>query len=100
MVYLGTPIVTILDPPSFRSGLRTSINVNALCARDGWMCGLCRLPIEKYLWHGRSTRAAGGKSIDHIIPISWGGPDTDENLQAAHWECNHLKGNALNDRDF
>lgn len=45
--------------------------------RDGFRCKLC-----------------GGKyelEIDHIIPISHGGCNNDENLQTLCWYCNHGK---------
>jgi len=29
------------------------------------------------------------------VPVSAGGPDTDDNLRASHWACNEAKGAAL-----
>ena len=51
-------------------------------------CALCGEPIDYSLPHGDP----GEFTIDHIIPIARGGPDTLSNLQAAHRECNRRKG--------
>ena len=55
--------------------------------RDGWICGICGTKINRRLKypHYRS------KSIDHIIPLSKGGADAPENVQAAHLRCNLSK---------
>ena len=31
-------------------------------------------------------------TIDHIVPLSQGGPDTEDNMFAACKSCNHRKG--------
>ena len=56
--------------------------------RDAWTCQLCGDPID------RSARAPDpvSVSIDHIIPVSRGGPHTRANVQAAHRICNQRKG--------
>lgn len=64
--------------------------------RDGWTCHLCGEAIPKRL---RTTRVLGGTYeplspvIDHVIPLSKGGPHTMENCRAAHWTCNARKFN-------
>ncbi len=64
--------------------------------RDGWECHLCGEPIPESL---RTTRVLGGKhdplspAVDHVIPLSKGGPHTMENCRAAHWTCNARKFN-------
>ncbi|MFC6012692.1 HNH endonuclease [Nocardia lasii] len=64
--------------------------------RDGWICHLCGDPIPEPL---RTTRVLGGKhdplspAVDHVIPLSRGGPHTMENCRAAHWTCNARKFN-------
>jgi 5-methylcytosine-specific restriction endonuclease McrA len=55
--------------------------------RDGWKCGICGGPINRRLPSSHSR----GPSIDHIIPISLGGPDTPDNVQAAHLSCNKAR---------
>lgn len=64
--------------------------------RDAWVCHLCRKTIPERL---RTTRIIGGRHealspvIDHVIPLSKGGPHTMENCRAAHWTCNARKFN-------
>lgn len=56
--------------------------------RDGWQCQLCQKPIDRTLKAPHRLSA----SLDHIIPISKGGPHTYANVQAAHLACNTVKG--------
>ena len=53
-------------------------------ARDGWLCGICKLPVAK-----------ADASIDHVIPIAKGGQHTYANCQTAHLKCNISKGAKL-----
>ncbi len=59
--------------------------------RDGWMCGLCRRPIDATL----DPSDALAVTLDHVWPRSLGGDDSDANLQAAHRVCNSVKGNRV-----
>lgn len=56
--------------------------------RDGWRC-FCGRKINPNLPypHPRSP------SIDHVIPISEGGPHTYANVRIAHLACNVARGN-------
>lgn len=58
--------------------------------RDGWICQLCRAPINPEL-KGRDPMSA---SLDHVIPLGW--PNSPGhvygNVQAAHLKCNFSKG--------
>jgi 5-methylcytosine-specific restriction endonuclease McrA len=60
----------------------------------GTTCHLCGLAIDLEL-----PRRAGidgweqGLHIDHLIPVSKGGPDTLENVRPAHGLCNLKKNN-------
>jgi len=59
----------------------------------GTNCHLCNLPID--LQAPRSTGEQGWQSglhIDHVIPISQGGPDTLSNVRPAHGLCNISRG--------
>lgn len=56
--------------------------------RDGWLCGICRHPIDPSVTYP-SRRSA---SLDHVVPLSWGGEHTALNVQAAHLGCNMEKG--------
>lgn len=60
-----------------------------IAARDGGLCGLCRENVDLDLpWpHPQS------KSLDHITPLSRGGPHVASNVQLAHLGCNTAKGN-------
>lgn len=61
--------------------------------RDQWMCQICGDVLVLWdwslLWEGhRPPRNA--PTIDHVIPVSKGGSNHLENLQAACYECNCL----------
>ncbi|PWD41354.1 hypothetical protein ACN93_19585 [Gordonia paraffinivorans] len=64
--------------------------------RDAWICHLCGELIPETL---RSPRILGGTYeplapvVDHVIPLSKGGPHTLQNCRAAHWTCNARKFN-------
>lgn len=56
--------------------------------RDGYRCGICgkkTVPGAKVPDHQAPT-------IDHIVPISQGGPHLYANVQCAHFICNTRKG--------
>ena len=52
--------------------------------RDAGICHLCRLPVRRE-----------DASVDHVIPLSKGGPSTMANLKLAHRRCNSAKGNRV-----
>lgn len=56
--------------------------------RDNYTCQLCLQPIamDKRAPHPQSP------SIDHIIALANGGTHEPNNVQAAHWLCNAIKG--------
>lgn len=56
--------------------------------RDGWVCGLCSLPVNKDLpWpHPDSP------TLDHVLALARGGNHTRANSQLAHARCNLSKG--------
>ncbi|MEU8334800.1 HNH endonuclease [Micromonospora tulbaghiae] len=57
--------------------------------RDGWRCGICCKRIPRHLTHPHSLSA----SLDHIIPLSKGGPHTRANTRASHLRCNLKRSN-------
>lgn len=62
----------------------------------GTLCHLCSLEID--MDAPRKVGVEGwekGLHIDHLIPISKGGPDTLENVRPAHGLCNIEKSNSL-----
>jgi hypothetical protein len=48
--------------------------------RDGWVCAWCHGP---------------GSTLDHVIPVCWGGQTTPNNCVIACRACNHSRNNAL-----
>ena len=63
------------------------IGVRQLWIRDHQTCQLCKKKIDWELkWPDRMSM-----SVDHIIPISFGGTDEAINVQASHLKCNLRK---------
>ena len=62
--------------------------------RDGWVCGLCTLPIDSSLAWPHKWSA----SLDHIVPQSHMLiPDHSAlNLRAVHLQCNSMRGDGSN----
>lgn len=52
--------------------------------RDGWICGLCHKKVDKNLKYPDPMSA----SLDHIVPIFFGGTHTYDNVQCSHLSCN------------
>ena len=57
--------------------------------RDRWRCGICGKKVNKKLRHPDLL----SPTLDHITPLSLGGPHTRDNVQLAHYICNIKKGN-------
>ena len=61
----------------------------------GWRAKRARLAV--FAWYGDVCwlcGRAGADSVDHVIPLSWGGSDDLVNLRPAHLRCNQRRGNA------
>lgn len=56
-------------------------------ARGQPPCGICGEPIDYTLPYLHPQEF----TIDHVVPLDAGGPDTIDNLQAAHRKCNRDK---------
>lgn len=56
--------------------------------RDGWICGICGLSINRNLKHPDPD----SPSLDHIVPLALGGEHTEANTQISHLYCNTVKG--------
>ena len=54
----------------------------------GWVCHLCKLPVDRNLYWPNGQ--AG--SVDHLVPVFFGGTDERENLSLAHLTCNTARG--------
>ena len=60
----------------------------------GTNCHICKKPVN--LSANRSAGAPGwqqGLHIDHVVPLSQGGPDTLNNVKPSHGLCNLQKNN-------
>ena len=57
---------------------------SAIYERDAGICQLCKKPVEREKM-----------TLDHVVPLSKGGPHTFGNLQLAHRSCNSSKGAKL-----
>ncbi|MFL6145619.1 MAG: HNH endonuclease [Labedaea sp.] len=55
--------------------------------RDGFVCRLCWRPVNMV----RVVPHPGAPTLDHKIPLARGGPDTESNIQLAHFLCNSTK---------
>lgn len=58
--------------------------------RDGWMCGICGDLVDPDLKWPDTASA----SLDHIVPLSKGGPHSRGNTRCSHLHCNTSRGNA------
>lgn len=55
--------------------------------RDGWICQLCKLPVQWFLeWPNDWSPV-----LDHRVPLSLGGDHLASNVQLAHRVCNEWK---------
>ena len=61
--------------------------------RDNWMCGICFAPVD------RDTVAPDplSASLDHRIPLSKGGNHVWDNVRCAHFGCNSIKSDKLDE---
>ena len=69
-----------------------SIDPIKVFERDGWRCQLCGRKTPKAL---RGKHQPSSPELDHIVPLSRGGPHTYANTQCACRECNGNKGASI-----
>lgn len=62
--------------------------LSSVLERDGWLCQLCGIATPKEL---RGLYVANAPEVDHIIPVSKGGPHLPSNCQCLCRACNLLK---------
>jgi 5-methylcytosine-specific restriction endonuclease McrA len=60
------------------------VDLRIVAERDGWRCHICGGQVTRKNW-----------SLDHVIPVSRGGPHTYANVALAHRSCNSSKGNRI-----
>jgi hypothetical protein len=67
---------------------------SAILERDRWMCRAetCLYPSRR-ISKTRKYPDPRSPSIDHILPLSLGGDDTQYNKRASHFGCNMARGN-------
>jgi hypothetical protein len=58
-----------------------SISRSEVFERDSGICYLCNEQVDPNNWH-----------LDHVVPISKGGPHTYDNVRVTHPSCNLSKG--------
>lgn len=63
----------------------------AILRKTATICALCGMPLDKSLKYPDPMSI----SIDHIIPVTYGGKSTLDNLQATHLICNKSKGKKI-----
>lgn len=68
------------------------VDYRVVLERDAWTCQICGSPTPAEL---RGTHDQRAPEVDHIIPISRGGPHTYSNVQCACRQCNREKSNRL-----
>ena len=80
------PLNCFLEGRAWSAGNKTkrkpaqSRDVRALLLRDGDKCFLCGFPLED------------DATIEHLVPLSSGGPNHLSNYALAHSRCNELLG--------
>lgn len=57
------------------------VDRDAIYERDGGNCQICGQPVEREKM-----------SLDHVVPVLYGGPHVFSNLQLAHLDCNKARG--------
>lgn len=70
------------------NGERLLRQTERLLLRDGNLCHYCD---EKMLY--RETDTQQSVSREHVVPRSFGGPNSDDNMVLCHRECNNWRGN-------
>lgn len=71
------------------SGSPIAVTVVDLAREDGAKCHLCGKRVDMRL----SGHSPKGPTIDHLVPVSFGGTNDRINLALAHRECNVKRSN-------
>lgn len=67
------------------------INVRKVFVRDGYRCGLCGAMTD----HTAQVPSPRAPTLDHVVPMSKGGPHLYSNVQCACFECNWRKSDEM-----
>jgi hypothetical protein len=75
----------------------THVSRRMVFERDGWRCQLCGHAVLRKAKRHKVTRRLHPRtaSLDHIIPMSRGGPHVEQNCQCACLSCNVRKNARL-----
>ena len=90
--YCASHCQTLIRKRRLRAVFDEPVHMKVLIERGGWLCGLCKAPVDPTLEWPDSMSA----SIDHIVPIARGGRHAYSNVQLAHLSCNVRKRDKLN----
>lgn len=70
-----------------------------IAERFDYRCAICGCDVDPSdTWESQTGRKCFGRNyptVDHIVPISLGGKDTDDNVQLVCKHCNSKKGTRL-----
>jgi hypothetical protein len=77
-----------IDRTKYRDARRSSTFKSKLYWKAQGLCGICKEPIDTSIPYPEPMSF----SVDHIVPLSKGGSERNENLQASHLSCNIAKG--------
>jgi 5-methylcytosine-specific restriction endonuclease McrA len=66
----------------------TRVHRRKVFERDKWRCHICGGRIDKSL----TSPDRGSATLDHIVPLAFGGEHTMHNIKAAHYGCNSRRG--------
>lgn len=75
-------------PDVGRNARRRRNRAARIAERDGWVCWICGYGIDR--WRVNPDRRS--LTLDHVLPLRFGGGDGDDNLRAAHKWCNNTRG--------
>ena len=85
---------------ALRAGARSEpYTVHQVIQNFGKKCHLCGEDVD--LFAPRKVGADGwerGLHLDHVVPLSYGGSDTIDNIRPAHGMCNLQKGSSVDDQ--
>jgi hypothetical protein len=71
-----------------KNAFKEVVDPRIIFERDGWICKLCKEPVDKNTKHPDRGCAV----VDHIQPLAIGGIHAYSNVQLAHHGCNLMKG--------
>lgn len=70
---------------------RKTLTFHTIAERDKWTCHLCGGQVDRTL----AVPNAMAATLDHIIPLAFGGSHDEANVALAHFICNSRKGHGL-----